>query len=49
MVEGYNEMADFCYSHLTKNDKVILQGYLRNERSVIKCHLQTHTNLILSI
>ena len=24
-VIGYNEIADFCYSHLNKNDEAILQ------------------------
>lgn len=34
-VVGYNELADICYSHLNKDDKIILQGYLKNERRVV--------------
>ena len=34
-VIGYNELADFCYSRLKKNDNIALQGYLSSEINVI--------------
>ena len=34
-VIGYNEMADFCYSRLKKNDNIAFQGYLDSEIKVI--------------
>ena len=33
-------MADFCYSHLNKKDKVILQGYLKAEGKVVIENIQ---------
>ena len=40
IIEGYNEMADFCYSYLKKEDKIILQGYLKNEKIVVLENIQ---------
>ena len=34
-VIGYNEIADFCYSRLKKNDNIAFQGYLDREIKVI--------------
>ena len=34
-VIGYNEIADFCYSKLKKNDNIVLQGYLNDKIEVI--------------
>ena len=34
-VIGYNEMADFCYARLRKNDNIALQGYLSSQIKVI--------------
>ena len=34
-VIGYNEIADFCYSRLKKNDNIAFQGYLCSEIKVI--------------
>ena len=33
-------MADFCYSYLKKEDKIILQGYLKNEKIVVLENIQ---------
>ena len=35
IVIGYNELADFCYSRLKKNDNIALQGYLSSGINVI--------------
>ena len=35
-VIGYNEMADFCYSRLKKNDNIAFQGYLDSEKEVME-------------
>ena len=34
-VIGYNEIADFCYSRLKKNDNIAFQGYISSEIKVI--------------
>ena len=34
-VIGYNEMADFCYSRLKKNDNIAFQGYLNSTLNVV--------------
>ena len=39
-IRGYNELADFCYRYLKKEDKIILQGYLKNEKIVILENVQ---------
>lgn len=39
-IMGYNELADFCYRYLKKEDKIILQGYLKNEKIVILENVQ---------
>ena len=39
IVIGYNELADFCYSRLKKNDNIALQGYLNSQIKVILIYL----------
>ena len=34
-VKGYNEIADFCYQKLVKNDIVIIYGNLNNNMEVV--------------
>ena len=34
-VKGYNEIADFCYQKLVKNDIAIIYGSLNNNMEVI--------------
>ena len=34
-VSGYNEIADYCYSNLRKNDFINIQGYLSKSSEVI--------------
>ena len=34
-VKAYNELADYCYSKLKKNDIIAIQGYLSNEIEII--------------
>ena len=33
-LKGYNEIADYCYSNLNKNDIIILKGYLNSKFKV---------------
>ena len=35
-VVAYNEIADFCYRNLNKNDCVNIEGYLCNKNKSIK-------------
>jgi len=32
---GYNEIADYCYSELRKNDFIYIQGYMTNKFEII--------------
>ena len=34
-VLGYDELADFCYSKLKKNDSITLQGHLNSAIDVV--------------
>ena len=34
-VEAYNEKADYCYSKLTKNDVIYIQGYINSKMQII--------------
>ena len=34
-VKAHNELADYCYSKLKKNDIIAIQGYLSNEIEII--------------
>ncbi len=34
-VKAYNELADYCYNKLKKNDIIAIQGYLSNEIEII--------------
>lgn len=34
-IKAYNEMADFVYNSLNKNDVIIVNGYLTNDGEVI--------------
>ena len=37
-VKAYNELADYCYKELKKEDKILLEGYLNSKLEVIlKC------------
>ncbi len=34
-VKGYNEIADFCYKNLTKNDYIAIYGNLNSKMEII--------------
>lgn len=34
-VKAYNDLADYCYSKLTKGDIIGIQGYLGNNQEII--------------
>ena len=34
-VKAYNELADYCYSKLKKNDIIAIQGYLSTDMEII--------------
>ena len=35
IVKAYNELADFCYKELNKEDIIFLEGYLNSKMEVI--------------
>ena len=41
-VKAYNELADYCYSKLKKNDIIAIQGYLNNEIKIIIDEVQLY-------
>lgn len=34
-IKAYNELADYCYSKLNKNDIVFIEGYLNSNMEII--------------
>ena len=36
-VQAYNKLADFAYSQLNKNDKVLINGYIEANVVNVKC------------
>lgn len=34
-IKAYNELADYCYSKLNKNDVVFIEGYLNSNMEII--------------
>ena len=34
-VKAYNELADYCYSKIKKNDIITIQGYLSNDTEIV--------------
>ena len=34
-IKAYNELADYCYSKLNKNDVVFMEGYLNSNMEII--------------
>ena len=34
-VKAYNELADYCYNKLKKNDIIAIQGYLSNDMEIV--------------
>ena len=33
-IKAYNELADYCYSKLNKNDVVFMEGYLNSNMEI---------------
>ena len=36
-IQAYNQLADFAYSQLNKNDKVLINGYIEDNLIKVKC------------
>ena len=36
-MQAYNQLADFAYSQLNKNDKVLINGYIEANVVKVKC------------
>ena len=36
-IQAYNQLADFAYSQLNKNDKVLINGYIEANVVKVKC------------
>jgi len=36
-VQAYNQLTDFAYSKLNKNDKVFINGYIEDNVVKVKC------------
>ena len=36
-IQAYNQLADFAYSQLNKNDKVLINGYIEANVVNVKC------------
>ncbi len=36
-IQAYNQLADFAYSKLNKNDKVFISGYIEDNVVKVKC------------
>ena len=36
-IQAYNQLADFVYSKLNKNDKVLINGYIEANVVNVKC------------
>ena len=34
-IKGYNNIADFCYQNLRKEDNIILEGYISNKMKIV--------------
>ena len=34
-IKAYNELADYCYSKINKNDIVFIEGYLNSNMEII--------------
>ena len=34
-IEGYNDIADFCYKELKKEDRIVLEGYINNKMHIV--------------
>lgn len=34
-IKAYNELADYCYSKLSKNDVIFIEGYLNSNMEII--------------
>ncbi len=34
-IEGYNNIADFCYKELKKEDRIVLEGYINNKMHIV--------------
>ena len=34
-IKGYNNIADFCYQNLRKEDNIILEGYISNKMNIV--------------
>ena len=34
-IKAYNELADYCYSKLNKNNVVFMEGYLKSNMEII--------------
>ncbi len=39
-IEGYNNIADFCYKDLNKGDIIIIQGYLNSRMNIVINEIQ---------
>ena len=37
-IEGYNNMADFCYQKLSKDDIVVIEGYINSKMNIVACN-----------
>lgn len=34
-IEGYNNIADFCYKKLKKEDRILLEGHINNKMHIV--------------
>ena len=34
-IEGYNNIADFCYKELKKEDRIVLEGHINNKMHIV--------------
>ena len=34
-IEGYNNIADFCYKELKKEDRIVLEGHIKNKMHIV--------------
>ena len=34
-IEGYNDIADFCYKELKKEDRIVLEGHINNKMHIV--------------
>ena len=33
-IEGYNDIADFCYKEIKKEDRIVLEGHINNKMNI---------------